>query len=611
MVLSQSSETVVDPDFIHQTETTSQLIMQSAENEIEDWSEFLTQKQKKPVDLNTPRPLDLLGIPFLSVSQANAIHQYRLEYGAFVSVYELKAIFGFSEEIIQLILPYIKVSDQKTTIKRKRVDCELLTALGSKSEDLAGSDPDATQLFADWMIRERIQLSLNSKWYLKMNFVRKYEDTGRFYASNLINNLTSANFQVIDAGILKNFLVGDFKINFGQGLTISSGSGFLATNGDLRKKTNMIRPVTGASLFGASKGVAATVRSGSLEYTTFHSYCHNDTMPENFTGIHLEYYGEKLKLGITTFRSASSRLQNPYHEPYQFYNNPGKIYQATGFDFLYMRNALAVYGEICFPSGYVPAALLGIQYEPIPLLGFNVFTRYYPVKYYNPYAGAFSRNSRCQQEEGVFVEIHTKPKPRTELALSLDIVRFPWYKYQVDQSSATAFFRIDLKYAFTRQANIHLGLTSNYSSKSTRSKERLDVLEDYRHQVITFRFNQVVNENCTFVTRGSYVVNNEINNGKKTGFLIAQDFHFALPLKFGVIKLRYALFSADSWDERLYLYEDNLEGSFSFPSYTGQGSRFYSLYSLKCGRCIVMSAKYSLFSTAHKQDLSIVIKCRL
>jgi hypothetical protein len=76
------------------------------------------------------------------------------------------------------------------------------------------------------------------------------------------------------------------------------------------------------------------------------------------------------------------------------------------------------------------------------------------------------------------------------------------------------------------------------------------------------------------------------------GFLIYQDLHFIIAKKLSMDS-RIVIFQTDSYNSRIYEYENDLAGSISNPSLYGEGIRWYILlrYSKLCN--FTLSMKYS------------------
>ncbi|MFN6014632.1 MAG: hypothetical protein ACK47F_08085, partial [Flavobacteriales bacterium] len=86
-----------------------------------------------------------------------------------------------------------------------------------------------------------------------------------------------------------------------------------------------------------------------------------------------------------------------------------------------------------------------------------------------------------------------------------------------------------------------------------------------------------ISEVFTFKSRIEYVTIDRPSNDPEKGMIITQDVLFKpknLPFD---LSLRYALFDTDSYDSRIYTYENNALYVFAVPAYYYQGSRAYIL----------------------------------
>ncbi|MBK6540503.1 MAG: hypothetical protein IPG10_04295 [Flavobacteriales bacterium] len=61
------------------------------------------------------------------------------------------------------------------------------------------------------------------------------------------------------------------------------------------------------------------------------------------------------------------------------------------------------------------------------------------------------------------------------------------------------------------------------------------------------------------------------------------------------LTLRAALFDTDSYDARLYAYENDLIGVFSIPPYYGRGMRWYAMVRLTPLRRVDVWVRYGAF----------------
>ena len=78
-----------------------------------------------------------------------------------------------------------------------------------------------------------------------------------------------------------------------------------------------------------------------------------------------------------------------------------------------------------------------------------------------------------------------------------------------------------------------------------------------------------------------YITINRLSEKNEDGMIITQDFIFKPKSSPISISMRYALFDTDSYDTRIYTYENNALYVFSVPSYYYRGSRAYAMIQYK------------------------------
>ncbi|HOW31416.1 MAG TPA: hypothetical protein PLP88_07610, partial [Bacteroidales bacterium] len=90
----------------------------------------------------------------------------------------------------------------------------------------------------------------------------------------------------------------------------------------------------------------------------------------------------------------------------------------------------------------------------------------------------------------------------------------------------------------------------------------------------------------------------------ETGFFISQDVVVRPDEKPFAFTLRYALFDADTYDARIYSFESDLPYSFSVPSFSGRGSRFYAMLEVSLSKRIDLWLRYSVTSYFDRNVIS-------
>ena len=78
------------------------------------------------------------------------------------------------------------------------------------------------------------------------------------------------------------------------------------------------------------------------------------------------------------------------------------------------------------------------------------------------------------------------------------------------------------------------------------------------------------------------------------GTLISQDLFYHPMGKPFSANCRYAVFNCPRFENRIYEYENDVQGAFSIPFYYGTGSRFYTNLNYKISSGITISLRYAI-----------------
>jgi hypothetical protein len=92
-----------------------------------------------------------------------------------------------------------------------------------------------------------------------------------------------------------------------------------------------------------------------------------------------------------------------------------------------------------------------------------------------------------------------------------------------------------------------------------------------------FRFNITyrISPSFKFRNRAEYVVLKNTNGTWEKGFMIYQDISYSAVGSPLTLSARYALFDTDSYNSRIYAYENDVLYAFSIPGLYYRGSRYY------------------------------------
>jgi len=568
-----------NPDSLHANSEAEVWIQGIEPNGMIDYAaiqeEFLTQDPGQ-INLSRPDPLDLLKIQGLRPNQIQIRHTYILTYGPPVSLWELCLLKEFDSLTIEKIRPWLKFEPaNRLQVKRQRDEIAL-----------AGNPEGKFRIKAGMNVTSQIRLAVSYK----------NDSLGMVPLT-----MPSLNQENLHGSLYYNtpggevLIVGDFRTAYGQGLCYAPGASFFSGSDDWRKRSTGVRPYSGYSGFGSNRGVAGKFKWKGLAAEGFSSV----KPEEKLTGIHLAYGKDVWKAGLTAINSLTEKDTSQGGSLYTSYIYKGGVFQALSFDYVAILGKTAFYGEVCKPDGMPAGLLSGIRYDPIPRLGMQVIYRYYPSRFSNPYATANSMDGKCQNEQSLMMQIRTAIYNGVSVNATLDLGIHPWYQYRVDHSSFPSVFNFQVLGKPARTMNLDFlwrWKTKSQNVTDETTMHRLDFEEKHTTQL---RVTQQLSDVLRFTSRAVFVFN-KTGNLRGEGYLLSQDMWWKIR-KNVKVSLCYSLFETDGFDQRIYLFENNVPELYSMRSYYGRGDSFTLLASWQFFRRFQMYAKLGLLTDSRPE----------
>ncbi len=245
----------------------------------------LDNLQQYPLDLNIVTSDDLRKLPFLTDFQIESLLAYRKLNGQFLSIYELQVVYGFTNDVIDMILPFVMVSDQpqqeklnvrNTSLRANQaLDIRLQRVL-HQSKGYSVYDSAAGNNYYPgnpWLVNMRY--TFESTEHFRAGFtVEKDPGEQSFKSSNRNGfDFNSAYVMIRNVGFLKSAVAGDYRLSFGQGLTLWSGAapGKSSMAMNVAKRLDAIKAFTSNDENNYFRGVAAAAAVGNFTFTAFFS----------------------------------------------------------------------------------------------------------------------------------------------------------------------------------------------------------------------------------------------------------------------------------------------------------------------------------------------------
>ena len=609
-----------------------------------------------PLNLNGATADELEELNLLSDVQISDLLLHIKLFGKLITIYELQSLEYWDLQTIQLVQPFVKVDDKLESLHIslkeavKQGNYELYMRYQTSPEEKTGyqqvpdsvlqasnnyyyGNPDRYYSRFRYSYRTNLSIGVTGEKDAGEQFFRGAQKDGfDFYSAH-------AFFK--GGKYLKALAVGDYQVQIGQGLNLWSGYAFGKTADvtNIKRSANPIRPYTsvdesrfmrGAAIdlgfgpfsllaFASMKKVDASVLADSLYddlefvssinlsglHRTNSEIQKKDALTEKMAGANFRYRNRNFQLGIAGVYQGYDKDFNKSIQPYNQFDFRGKEMVSLSGDYSYVIRNFNFFGEAS-RSSYSGnwANVHGVLFSLDSRASFSLLYRNYQKGYQTFYNNGFSEGSNTQNENGIYAGFKLKLSPAWTINTYADLFTFPWMKYQVDAPTAGHELLIQPSYKPNKQLEIYARFRQQLRQKNSRDSDgTVTPIDDVLQRNYRLNLSYAVSEFFTVKSRIEYVTINRPSNAPEDGLIITQDVLFKpknLPFD---LSLRYALFDTDSYDTRIYTYENNALYVFAVPAYYYQGSRGYMLIRYSFLKRFDLWVRYGTFIYNNRKTL--------
>ncbi len=619
-----------------------------------------------PINLNGKVQEDLEQLLLLTDLQINNLLSHVEKNGRLLTIYELQAIDGYDLATIRNILPFVKVSSDidspHITFKEmmKNGKNELFIRYSRVLEEQEGFAPlcedgtcnedsilaaspnkrylgDPTRLYT----RYRFKYRNNVSWGITAD-----KDAGEeLFTGSQPNGFDfySAHLFLKGFGKVKALAIGDYHAQFGQGLTFWSGLGFGKSSYVMTVKKNAIglRPYTASDENLFMRGGAITLGFGHVEVTAMYSnkkidanisvpdsldntegttvtsfqltglhatpgeIFDKDAIGETHMGGHIAYKKRQLNIGATAIRTEyDANLERSLQEYNQFDFN-SNTNTLLGLDYNWVVGNFNLFGEASRSESGGMAFLNGALISLDPRLAFSLVQRNYQKDYQSQYSTAFADGSRNANEHGLFIGMEAKPAKNWTLAAYFDRFRSNWLRFQVDAPSNGYDGMAQLTYRPSKKLSMYGRIRHRVKPQNTTEDiEGIDFVTTKEQTNYRYNITYKVSDQVQLRNRIEMVDFKQGNNPTEKGYIAYQDVIYKALGKPYSFTFRYALFDTDSYNSRIYSYENDVLYYFSIPAYYFRGTRTYLTLRYKVVRGVDVWLRYSQWFYNNRTTIS-------
>ncbi len=604
-----------------------------------DFYESLYQFYLQRLDLNSASVEEFQSLYLLSDKQIQDLEAHIRQYGKLLSVYELQSIESFDVETIRKLFPFVTVRTDENTWRSlqtalKKPDAHYL--IFRQARDMEKSDgyerrPDGTvpylgdpnSLYVRYRFQKFRKLSIGITAEKDPGERLSWSPSSRTYGADYV----SFHAMAYQIGIVKRLVLGDYQVQFGQGLVLSGGF-FLGKGAEtilsVRRNSTGIRPYTSLLETNYLRGAAITLGVKQWEFTPFVSHKYIDGTIQNtdtlwdedlavlrYTGLHRTTSELASRLNVeetlfganTQYNSTNKRLQiganvmqiqydksiQASARVYNLYEFKGTTNSNGSLYYSYLWRNVSVFGELAMSSGGGVGGIQGMMVSLGKKLDVSMVYRNYSPDLHTPYGNAFGENYKNANERGIYWGIKMRFSTKTEMTAYYDTYYFPWLKYKVSAPSEGHEYMLNLTHKFNKKTVATVQYRHESKEKDTYIETTEPYLSFHTRENIMVQLENKADKHWYLRSRVQASRYRQVDSLTQ-GFLVEQDLGY--DGKKVDISLRAALFDTDDFNNRQYTYEKDVLYSFSFPFFSGQGLRNYVLVRFNITKSLTLWLKY-------------------
>ena len=615
-----------------------------------DLIENLNFFYNNPLNLNIANTNELYKLKLLNDNQINNLIDYINKYGPLVSIYELLSIDGFNTETINKILSFVTISKVKSKQKysfknifkygknqlfiRCKQIIEKQTGYLPIQDSVLINNLNSRYLGCPQQIYTRYGFNYLNK--IRFGFTAE-KDAGEVLFTNNVNDsinkilgnklkngfdFYSGFVYVKDIGFLKTLNIGDYHLEFGQGLTMWSSLAFGKSSDviNIKRYPYGLKSNTSTNENKFLRGIAATIAINKFELTAFYSFKKVDaniletdsisnevlfissfqetgyhrtvnelldknTVKETVFGGHLSFCNKMLKIGATAFKTMLGSELSSMIYPYNKFYFRGKENLNFGFDYNFLIKNINFFGEISRSENRGMVYLSGVLFSLNQRISLSIIFRDYQKIYQNLFSNAFSENSKNLNEKGLYLGFTALLTSKLILSAYCDQFKFPWLKYRTNAPSKGSEYLAQLDFNLSENTQMYFRFRKkNKQINNTDETNYINFIENTKKQNFRYQVNYGISPSFILKNRIEYTSYKTGNQPAYHGYLIFHDVLYR-PEKYPfAISFRYSMFDTDNYDTRIYAYENDVLYAFSIPGYYYKGSKIYLMIKYNVSR---------------------------
>lgn len=514
------------------------------EYDVERMSAFLDT----PLEINLAARSRLVSSGLFTQYQVASLLDYRERHGDVLSLNELAAVDGFSQERAEALAPFVSLFSDAAPGKasEKGRDVSNSLYLRSNVRDVAGSPEYAYGMKYRFGLNGRLEIGITAN---------------RTYGSST-GYPDGGSFHIIYYGRrrLGKIVVGDYNLRYGQGLALWNGfrMNSLTSPESFYLRPSGISPYWSYSGTDSRRGLAVDFNIGRIAISSSVAVRGLREMMAGekpsclslLPAVNVAWYGSNAQVSLTGYaETAGFRLPESGNGNTDRWIDAPVSDAGCSVDFRWCVRGVDLFGEAALDAiGLEPAAVMGAVFNAGESLTLAGRAGYSTDRYSAAAGGRFLAGDRVRLKGrtgfGSSVSRHSG-------TFSIDAAYYPEPEY----GSSGPGMQIKLLLNHTVQVNPAIAITARISERlrngteKNRTDLRMDVKYSSGEWLAAIRLNGLYNKSLGLL--------GYIECGWKPDWMS--------------VYFRAGMFRIDNWQDRIYAYERDAPGNFNVPAYYGRG----------------------------------------
>jgi hypothetical protein len=575
------------------------------------------------IDLNRAELEDLQSHPMIGPTMALAVIAHRNRFGDLLGPEELQVVEGFDTAWIRRVRPLLRFGipliDQRFRLQSLLSESshELLLRQRISSDDDIGYDNDGNYPFyqgdAQYLM---MRYRLRAGRHLSVGILAE-KDPGEQWITRRGGRMDFFSWSVMlrPERFIKSICIGDFQVQFGQGLVMWSGVSLGKGNevSGISRRGVGVRSYNSPVESGFQRGLAI---SFSRRFWTLDTWCSYRKLDASFvptdttytrfaissiqesglhrnadelarkanlgswsTGLHLMHERARFVHEFTLAMVRYDRALWAGDDPYERFDASGRTLSAAAYTLRLRLNNGIAFTEFATDAEGHPAWLSGLVLMPDRRWTLSAHFRKYNRAYHAPAADAFREGSRTRNEQGLYLGARYQVHRTVYLQAWYDCFHFPWLRYTQSEPVWGREWQLQLVHSPSR--NTELQLRYRVEEKPVDGGEGVFRMPHAaQRRSLRLDLSWMQGKNWAFQSRVEANRSAEAEQYTK-GLLLFHEFRYKPLGKPFSLVMRFTIFRTDGYATRVYTYQQDMAGVFSLPAFSGRGQHAYLLCRLR------------------------------